>query len=249
MKQTTRGALIVFEGGDGAGKSTQVQALARALRAAGRTVTCTREPGGTPLAEAVRALVLDPCHTPVSAQTEALLFASARADHVTRLIRPALQRGEVVVSDRFVDSSAAYQGTGRGLGVDSVLALNEWALQGLVPDLTVVLDVDQDTAESRRARRGLPEDRMESEAGAFHRAVNATFRELAARSPERYLVLDAALPAEQITRTVAERALALTAPAASSSSPASASSPGARPGLSHAAPSESHGAPSEDVTR
>ena len=107
VKDSTRGALIVFEGGDGAGKSTQVSALAAALRSAGHTVTCTREPGGTPLAEAVRALVLDPSHAPVDAATEALLFASARADHVSRMIRPALERGEIVLCDRFVDSSVA----------------------------------------------------------------------------------------------------------------------------------------------
>lgn len=205
VNQTTRGALIVFEGGDGAGKSTQVAALARSLRDSGAAVTCTREPGGTPLAESVRSLVLDPAHAPVDAETEALLFASARADHVTRLIRPALQRGEVVVCDRFVDSSAAYQGAGRGLGVERVLQLNEWGLRGLVPDLTVVLDVDQDTAESRRGRRGLAADRMESEARAFHDAVNATFRRLAEREPDRYLVLDAALVPERIAELVLDR--------------------------------------------
>ena len=205
VKQTTRGALIVFEGGDGAGKSTQVAALTRALPESGATVTCTREPGGTPLAESVRSLVLDPAHAPVDAETEALLFASARADHVARLIRPALQRGEVVVCDRFVDSSVAYQGAGRGLGVERVLQLNEWALRGLVPDLTVVLDVDQDTAEARRGLRGLAADRMESEARAFHDAVNATFRRLAERAPERYLVLDAAQPPERIAELVLDR--------------------------------------------
>ena len=205
MKQTARGAFIVFEGGDGAGKSTQVRALAHSLRGSGRTVTCTREPGGTGLAESVRSLVLDPAHAPVAPVTEALLFASARADHVARLIRPALERGEVVVCDRFVDSSAAYQGAGRGIGVDHVLELNEWALQGLVPDLTVVLDVEPSTAERRRRARGALTDRMEAEDHVFHRAVNAAFRELAARAPQRYLVLDADRPAEEITRAVAER--------------------------------------------
>ena len=205
VKDSTRGALIVFEGGDGAGKSTQVSALAVALRRAGHAVTCTREPGGTPLAEAVRALVLDPSHAPVDAATEALLFASARADHVSRMIRPALERGEIVLCDRFVDSSVAYQGAGRGLGVERVLQLNEWALRGLVPDLTVVLDVDQDTAEARRGLRGLAADRMESEARAFHDAVNATFRRLAERAPERYLVLDAAQPPERIAELVLDR--------------------------------------------
>ena len=205
VNDTVRGALIVFEGGDGAGKSTQVAAVARALSGAGRTVRCTREPGGTPLAETVRALVLDPAHAPVAASTEALLFASARADHVERLIRPALGRGEVVLSDRFVDSSAAYQGAGRGLGVGRVLALNEWALNGFVPDLTVLLDVDAATAAARRARRALDTDRIEGEDRAFHDLVNRTFRDLAAAAPERYLVLPAGWPAGRITERVLER--------------------------------------------
>lgn len=205
MNDTVRGALIVFEGGDGAGKSTQVAAVARALSGAGRTVRCTREPGGTPLAEAVRGLVLDPAHAPVAARTEALLFASARADHVDRLIRPALERGEVVLSDRFVDSSAAYQGAGRGLGVERVLALNEWALAGFVPDLTVLLDVDVTTAHARRARRATGTDRIEGEDRDFHELVNRAFRDLASAAPGRYLVLPAELPAETITERVLER--------------------------------------------
>lgn len=205
VNDTVRGALIVFEGGDGAGKSTQVAAVARTLSGAGRTVRCTREPGGTPLAEAVRGLVLDPAHAPVAARTEALLFASARADHLDRVIRPALQRGEVVLSDRFVDSSAAYQGAGRGLGVDRVLALNEWALDGFVPDLTVLLDVDVATAAARRARRARGADRIEGEDLAFHELVNRAFRDLAAAAPQRYLVLPAGWPAETITERVLER--------------------------------------------
>lgn len=205
VKQSARGALIVFEGGDGAGKSTQAAALVAALRRDGRTVTLTREPGGTPLAESVRSLVLDPFHAPVSAVTEALLFASARADHVARRIRPALERGEVVICDRFVDSSVAYQGAGRGLGTERVLELNRWAVQGLVPELTVLLDVDQTTAEARRRERALATDRMESEARAFHDAVNAAFRELAAHAPSRYLVLDASAPAAELTDAIVDR--------------------------------------------
>ena len=121
------------------------------------------------------------------------------------MIRPALERGEIVLCDRFVDSSVAYQGAGRGLGTEHVLELNQWALQGLVPQLTVVLAVDPATAESRRLHRGVAVDRMEAEDRAFHHAVNAAFLELAARSPERYLVLDAAEPVEAITRAVAAR--------------------------------------------
>ena len=205
VSETARGALIVFEGGDGAGKSTQVAAVARALSEAGRTVRCTREPGGTPLAESVRRLVLDPAHAPVAARTEALLFASARADHMNRLIRPALERGEVVVSDRFVDSSAAYQGAGRGLGVDRVLSLNDWALGGFTPDLTVLLDVDVALAHARRARRERVTDRIEGEDRTFHERVNRAFRQLAAAAPGRYLVLPADLPAGTITGRVLDR--------------------------------------------
>ncbi|MEX3600975.1 dTMP kinase [Kocuria carniphila] len=205
MNETARGALIVFEGGDGAGKSTQVQAVARALESQGRTVIRTREPGGTPLAESVRGLVLDPAHAPVDAYTEALLFASARADHVNRFIRPAIDRGDVVISDRFVDSSVAYQGAARGLGVENVQELNEWALRGLTPDLTVLLDVDTSVAESRRTGRGLAADRMEGEDRNFHTVVNQAFRDLAATAPERYLVLAADQPVQVITDRILER--------------------------------------------
>lgn len=205
VNETARGALIVFEGGDGAGKSTQVQAVARALESQGRTVIRTREPGGTPLAESVRGLVLDPAHAPVDAYTEALLFASARADHVNRFIRPAIDRGDVVISDRFVDSSVAYQGAARGLGVENVQELNEWALRGLTPDLTVLLDVDTSVAESRRTGRGLAADRMEGEDRNFHTVVNQAFRDLAATAPKRYLVLAADQPVQVITDRILER--------------------------------------------
>lgn len=205
VNETARGALIVFEGGDGAGKSTQVQAVARALESQGRTVIRTREPGGTPLAESVRGLVLDPAHAPVDPHTEALLFASARADHVNRFIRPAMERGDVVISDRFVDSSVAYQGAARGLGVEHVQELNEWALRGLTPDLTVLLDVDTAVAEDRRTDRGLAADRMEGEDRNFHAVVNQAFRDLAAAAPERYLVLAADQPVQVITDRILER--------------------------------------------
>lgn len=205
VNETARGALLVFEGGDGAGKSTQVRAVARALESQGRTVARTREPGGTPLAESVRGLVLDPAHAPVDPHTEALLFASARADHVNRFIRPAIERGDVVISDRFVDSSVAYQGAARGLGLGNVQELNEWALRGLTPDLTVLLDVETSVAERRRTDRGRAADRMEGEDRDFHTVVNQAFRELAAAAPERYLVLSADQPAQVITDHVLRR--------------------------------------------
>lgn len=201
-----RGLFVVFEGGDGAGKSTQAGRLVEALRAEGHEIVRTREPGGTPLGERLRELVLDPAHGPVDARAEALLFAAARAAHVAQLIRPALAAGRTVVCDRFADSSAAYQGAGRGLGVDRVAELNAWATAGLVPDLTVLLDVPAGTGRARReARDGAPGDRLETEPDVFHDANRQAFLELAGRAPERYLVLDATRPAGEITAAVRAR--------------------------------------------
>jgi dTMP kinase len=201
-----RGLFVVFEGGDGAGKSTQVGLLVDALRAEGHDTLRTREPGGTPLGERVRELVLDPAHGPVDARAEALLFAAARAAHVAQLIRPALAAGRTVVCDRFADSSAAYQGAGRGLGLDRVAELNAWATAGLVPDLTVLLDVPAGTGRTRReARDGTAGDRLETEPDAFHDANRAAFLELAGRAPERYRVLDATRPAGELAAAVRER--------------------------------------------
>lgn len=214
---TGRGLFVVFEGGDGAGKSTQVGRLVDALRAEGHDTLRTREPGGTPLGERVRELVLDPAHGPVDARAEALLFAAARAAHVAQLIRPALAAGRTVVCDRFADSSAAYQGAGRGLGLDRVAELNAWATAGLVPDLTVLLDVPAGTGRTRReARDGTAGDRLETEPDAFHDANRAAFLELAGRAPERYLVLDATRPAGELAAAVRERLTGLvrSAPAA-----------------------------------
>ena len=199
-----RGAFVVLEGGDGAGKSTQVHRLVDALRAGGHDVVRTREPGGTPLGERVRALVLDPELGPVDARTEALLFAAARAAHVEQLVRPALAAGRSVVCDRFADSSAAYQGAGRGLGLDRVAELNAWATAGLVPDLTVLLDVPAGTGRARReARDGSAGDRLEAEPDAFHDATRKAFLDLAGRDPGRYLVLDATRPADELAAEIA----------------------------------------------
>ena len=199
-----RGVFVVLEGGDGAGKSTQLRRLAAGLRAAGHDVVRTREPGGTPLGEQVRELVLDPAHGPVDPRTEALLFAAARAAHVEQLIRPALAAGRSVVCDRFADSSAAYQGAGRGLGVERIAELNDWAAAGLLPDLTVLLDVPAETGRARRATRdGTTGDRLESEPDTFHDATRQAFLELAARAPARYLVLDATRPADELAVEIA----------------------------------------------
>ncbi len=197
---TAPGRFICFEGGDGAGKSTQVELLTAELTRRGDDVLVTRQPGGTPLGAQIRELVLHGDH--VAPRAEALLFAADKAHHVEELIRPALAAGRVVITDRYTDSSIAYQGAGRHLGADEIRELQHWAVGGLFPDLTIILDV---TPEVGRARRGDLHDRLEAEADDFHSAVRRGFLDLAARDPERYLVIDAGLPPEQIHARVLDR--------------------------------------------
>lgn len=197
---TAPGVFVCFEGGDGAGKSTQVRLLAEALERAGREVLVTRQPGGTPLGARIRELVLHGDH--VSPRAEALLFAADKAHHVDELIRPGLAQGRVVITDRYTDSSIAYQGAGRDLGADEIRQLQHWAVGGLFPDLTVLLDVRPDVG---RSRRGDVHDRLESEADEFHAAVRQGFLDLAAREPERYLVLDAGGAPDEIHARVLAR--------------------------------------------
>lgn len=196
----TDGLFIAFEGGDGAGKSTQVALLREALETAGRTVTVTRQPGGTDLGREIRDLVLHGAH--VAPRAEALLFAADKAHHVDQLIRPALDRGEVVLTDRYTDSAVAYQGAGRDLGAEEIHDLNMWAVDHLVPDLTVVVDV---SAEEGRRRRGDVHDRLEAEADAFHQAIRAHYLAMAQGNPERYLVVDGTLAPDAIHAQVVER--------------------------------------------
>lgn len=193
-----RGVFIVFEGGEGAGKSTQAHLLVEALTSAGHQVTRTREPGGTPAAEAIRSILLSTDNTGLDDRAEALLFAAARGDHTARIIRPALDRGDVVVCDRFIDSSVAYQGVGRDLGVEKVRDLSLWATGGLVPDLTIVLDVDPAVGLARVERP----DRLEAEPLAWHARVRQGFVDLAAEDPQRYLVLDVSAPVPDIAAQV-----------------------------------------------
>ncbi|MCU1536137.1 MAG: thymidylate kinase [Humibacillus sp.] len=199
------GLFVCFEGGDGAGKSTQVRLLTDALKHLGREVVVTRQPGGTALGTELRRLVLHGDH--VAARAEALLFAADKAQHVDQLIAPALAAGKVVVTDRYTDSSIAYQGAGRELGADEVRALQHWAVAGVLPDLTIVLDV---SPEVGRSRRGDVHDRLESEADAFHAAVRQGFLDLAAQDPGRYLVVDAGLSAEEVHELVLAATRALT---------------------------------------
>lgn len=207
------GRFIVFEGGDGAGKSTQADLLVRALRKNGHTVLHTREPGGTPIGEKLRSLVLDHGQGTVDARTEALMYAAARAAHVEQVIRPALAAGTMVVCDRYVDSSLAYQGIGRALGEDAVRAINDFATGGLRPDLTVLLDVTPADGRSRRTvgadGRPVAEDRLESEPDEFHARIRDAFVHFAEREPARYLVLDAATGVGELASSIAEAVAAL----------------------------------------
>jgi dTMP kinase len=193
-----RGRLIAFEGVEGAGKSTQVELLRQSLEKAGHRVVTTREPGGTPVGEQVRSILLDPASA-LDPRTETLLFAAARAQLVEQVIRPALQRGEVVLCDRYVDSSLAYQGAGRGLGPESVAAINRFATGGLVPDLVVLLRLDpvEGLARGRGSR-----DRIERQDLEFHRRVAQGFMDQAAADPHRFAVIDAAAPTDQVAAEV-----------------------------------------------
>jgi dTMP kinase len=195
----TRAPFIVFEGGEGAGKSTQSRALADYLEARGHRVRRTREPGGTPAAEAIRAVLLDTANTGLDDRAEALLFAAARGDHAARVIRPALAAGDIVISDRYLDSSVAYQGVARDLGAERVADLSLWATGGLVPDLTIVLDVDPAVGLARV----VGQDRLESEPVEWHRRVRQAFLDIAAAAPDRYLVLDGTRPVEDLAVEIA----------------------------------------------
>ena len=199
------GTFITLEGGDGAGKTTQAAMLEQWLEGRGLEVVRTREPGGTRLGVEVRRLLLHGGDEigEVDARAEALLYAADRAQHVAKVVRPALDRGAVVVQDRYIDSSLAYQGAGRVLEVDEVRRISEWAAGGLWPDLTILLDLDPKTSAARRRARADAADRLESEEVAFHVAVREGFRALAKANPHRFFTVDATLPVDEIhTRIV-----------------------------------------------
>ncbi|MEV6925485.1 dTMP kinase [Dactylosporangium sp. NPDC051485] len=205
--KAVQGLFIVFEGGEGVGKSTQVDQLAEALRRIGRDVVVTHEPGATPVGRGIRRLVLD--HPAdggevLTPRAEALLYAADRAHHVASVVRPALERGSVVISDRYVDSSLAYQGAGRTLPVEEVSWLSKWATGGLKPDLVVLLDLDPAVGLARAGRRG-EADRLESESLAFHERVRYAFLDLASADPSRYLVLDATKSIDALAEGVLQR--------------------------------------------
>lgn len=195
---TARGKFISLEGGEGAGKSTQVKALAEALAARGLDIAVTREPGGSEGAERIRELLLNGSDDRWSAEAEALLFAAARADHVTKTIRPALEAGRWVLADRFIDSSLAYQGGAGGLGIEAVRAINAFAIGGDFPDRTLVLMLEEGS-ERARARDADGSDRIGGRPDDYHRKVQAAFHIIAAEEPERVKLVDASGTPVEVT--------------------------------------------------
>ena len=200
----TRGVFITLEGGDGSGKTTQAELLRDWLSGEGRTVLRTREPGGTEVGVEIREIVLHH-RGDISPRAEALLYAADRAHHVATVVRPALERGEVVIQDRYIDSSVAYQGVGRVLDPEAVRSLSEWATEGLAPDLTILLDLDADAARGRLDEARTRYDRLEAEASEFHDRVRAAYLALAEAEPGRFLVVDAARPVDQIAGDIRDR--------------------------------------------
>jgi dTMP kinase len=195
------GLFVTFEGGEGSGKSTQVELLAARLRAAGHDPLLTREPGGTPLAEGIRALLMDPAHRPVPV-AEALLMEASRAQLVTTVLQPALATGRVVVCDRYADSTLAYQGAGRGLDPAMLERLNAIATGGLAPDLTLLFDLPVEEGLARRHGAGGTITRLDREAADFHSRVRACFQTLAAADPGRWVTLDARASREDLAEQV-----------------------------------------------
>lgn len=196
------GWFITLEGGDGAGKTTQAERLEQWLGEHSRHVVRTREPGGTELGQKIREIVLHE-RGHISPRAEALLYAADRAHHVETVVRPALARGSVVLQDRYIDSSVAYQGVGRGLGAEQIRGVSDWAAEGQTPDLTVLLDLDVTVGRARvAAARGDVFDRLESEAETFHETVRRAFLAMADAEPTRFLVVDAAEPADVVQERI-----------------------------------------------
>ncbi len=199
-----RGIFISMEGPDGSGKSTQLELIKKYLEEKGYEIIITREPGGTRISEAVREIILNKEYTEMGYMTEALLYASARAQLVTEVIKPAIESGKAVISDRFVDSSAVYQGMARGLGVENVYKINEFAIQGMMPDLTIHLDLPAKVGISRKKdQKEL--DRMEMETLDFHEKVAEGYRKLASLAPDRIYTIDATQSVETINKLIIDK--------------------------------------------
>ena len=198
------GLFLTLEGGDGSGKSTQMGALTAWLEQQGRTVVQSREPGGTDLGLELREIVLHRRGF-IAPRAEALLYAADRAHHIATVVRPALERGDVVIQDRYLDSSVAYQGAGRVLAASEVRDLSLWATEGLLPDLTVLLDLDPAVGRERLTESRTRYDRLEAEEADFHERVRAAYLALAEAEPERFLVLDATRPVEELQQSIRDR--------------------------------------------
>ena len=198
------GLFLTFEGGDGSGKTTQINRLVTWLESRGRTVVLTREPGGTDLGVELRNIVM---HRKgfIAPRAEALLYAADRSHHIHTLVRPALERGDIVVQDRYLDSSVAYQGAGRVLDPDEVRELSLWGTERLMPDLTVLLDVPATVAKARQAAEDRDYDRLEAEAEDFHTRVRESYLALVEAEPERFLVVNGELPIEEIHQVIITR--------------------------------------------
>ncbi|MGV3731778.1 MAG: dTMP kinase [Microcella sp.] len=202
------GLFITLEGGDGSGKTTQMASLAAWLQQNGRTVVQTREPGGTDLGLELREIILHR-RGYIAPRAEALLYAADRAHHIATLVRPALERGDVVLQDRYLDSSVAYQGAGRVLDPAEVRDVSLWATEGLLPHLTVLLDLDPAVGRARLDSSRTRYDRLEAEQLEFHERVRAAYRALADAEPERFLVLDATRPVDELQASIRDRVSAL----------------------------------------
>jgi dTMP kinase len=204
----TRGLFITFEGMDGSGKTTQLRRLAARLRSIGRVVLETAEPGGTAIGRKIRQILLDAGNQELSPTAELLLYFASRAQNVDEAIRPALDRGEIVLADRFTDSTLAYQGCARGLGAEAVLALDRIACRGLQPDLTLLLEIGPDTslarAHARNTAEASPETRMDEQSIEFHRKVHEAYQALAAREPEHLKRIDGTATADDVEYAIGE---------------------------------------------
>lgn len=198
-----KGIFITLEGGDGSGKTTMIQRLAKFMEEEGYPVITTREPGGIEISEKIRSIILDPAHTSMDARTEALLYAAARRQHLVEKVKPAIGQGAIVLCDRFVDSSLVYQGFARGIGIEEVASINRFAVDDWEPDATFYLDIEPELGLARiNASRGAEMDRLDMESISFHHKVREAYLELARKFPERITIVDASPAPEQVEQVL-----------------------------------------------